>query len=136
MNNKVTATGNIIAFCGLFEEIKERDYSEYGFGKKYATIVKSFFWRCKKEHKSVSGIKDVYLYIQPKVEISINNIKINGDVGFAYSEINIELDDQQTKEVGQLFLDGQKNIIFDIETIINPNLTIGYKYSNFQKPQK
>jgi len=134
MNNKVTATGNIIAFCGLFEEIKERDYSNYGFGKKYATIIKSFFWRCKKEHKSVSGIKD--LYIQPKIEISINSIKINGDVGFANSEINIELDDKQTKEVGQLFLDGQKNIIFDIETIINPNLTIGYKYSNFRKAQK
>lgn len=134
MNNKVTATGNIIAFCGLFEEKKWRDYGNYGFGKKYVTIVKSFFWRCKKEHKSVSGIKD--LYIQPKIEISINNIKINGDVGFCHSAINLELDDQQTKEVGQLFLDGQKNIIFDIETIINTNLTIGYKYSNFRKATK
>jgi hypothetical protein len=134
MDNKVMATGNIIAFCGLFEEIKERYYSDYGFGKKYVTIVKSFFWRCKKEHKSVSGIKD--LYIQPKIEISINNIKTNGDVGFANSEINIELDDKQTKEVGQLFLDGQKNIIFDIEIIINTNLTISYKYSNFRKAQR
>ena len=134
MNNKVTATGNIIALCGLFEEIKGRDYSNYGFGKKYATIIKSFFWRCKKEHKSVWGIKD--LYIQPKIEISINNIKINGYVDFCHSKINVELDEQQTKEVGQLFLDGQKNIIFDIETIINPNLTIGYKYSNIRKSTK
>ena len=125
MNNKVTATGSIIAFCGLFEEIKERDYSNYGFGKKYATIVKSFFWRCKKEHSN----------IQPKIEISINSIKINGDVDFVNSEINVELDGQQTKEIGQLFLDGKKNIIFDIETIINPNLTIGYKYSNIRKQQ-
>lgn len=126
MNNKLTATGNIIAFCGLFEEIKERDYSNYGFGKKYASIIKSFFSRCKQEHSN----------IQPKIEVSIDNIEINGYVDFCHSAINLELDDQQTKEVGQLFLDGQKNIIFDIETIINPNLTIGYKYSNFRKATK
>ena len=131
MNNKVTATGSIIAFCGLFEEIKERDYSDYGFGKKDATIIKSFFWRCKKEHKSVSGIKN--LYIQPKVEISINSIKINGDVDFVYSEINVALDEQQTKEIGQLFLDGKKNITFDIEIIVQSNGSLMYKYSNIRQ---
>ena len=72
MNNKVTATGNIIAFCGLFEEKKWRDYGNYGFGKRFAEIVKDFFSRCKQEHSN----------IQPKIEVSIDNIKINGYVDF------------------------------------------------------
>jgi hypothetical protein len=129
MNQKITATGNIIAFCGLLEEIKECEYSSYGFIKKFA-ITKSFFWRCKKERKNSNSM------IQPKIEISINNIKINGDIDFCYSKINIELDERSTKEVGELFLNGKTNITFDIETITNPNLTISYKYSNLRKPQK
>ena len=98
MNNKVTATGNIIAFCGLFEEKKWRDYGNYGFGKRFAEIVKDFFSRCKQEHSN----------IQPKIEVSIDNIKINGYVDFCHSTINLELDERATKEIGKLFLDGQK----------------------------
>ena len=106
MNQKITATGNIIAFCGLLEETKEYEYSDYGFGKKFAERMKSFYWRCKKEYKNKQSIRQSM--IQPKIEISINNIKINGDLDFCYSEINIELDEKSTKEIGQLFLDGQK----------------------------
>ena len=66
--------------------------------KQPAEIVKDFFSRCKQEHSN----------IQPKIEVSIDNIKINGYVDFCHSTINLELDERATKEIGQLFLDGQK----------------------------
>ena len=133
MTQTITATGDIVAFCGILKEIKKDYDSDYGFSNKIYSFFKSFIHNRKTTiHRDDDSRRNDTYYI-PSMCIKVDNIKIANGVDFYKEELDLELEEKDTRRVAKLFADGEKKIVFDILITPKDNGSIEYKYTNFRK---
>lgn len=133
MTQTITATGDIVAFCGLLKEIKKDYGSNYGLSNKIYSFFKDFIHsrKTKTMHDSVLRTTDIY-YI-PSMCFKIDSIKVTNGIDFYQKELVVELEKKDTANVSKLFADGEKKIMFDILMTPKDNGSVEYKYTNFRK---
>jgi len=133
MTQTITATGDIVAFCGLLKDIKKDYGSNYGLSNKIYSFFKDFIHsrKTKTMHDSVLRTTDIY-YI-PSMCFKIDSIKVTNGIDFYQKELVVELEKKDTANVAKLFADGEKKIMFDILMTPKDNGSVEYKYTNFRK---
>ena len=133
MTQTITATGDIVAFCGILKEIK-RDYdSDYGFSNKIYSFFKSFIHNRKTTAHYDDDCRYNGTYYIPSMCVKVDNIKVTNGVDFYQKELVVELEEKDTVNVSKLFAYGEKKIMFDISITPKDNGSVEYKYTNFRK---
>ena len=133
MTQTITATGDIVAFCGLLKETEKASDSDYGFCNEIYSFFKSFIHDRKTTTHWNADFRRNDTYYKPSMCIKIDNIKVTNGVDFYQKELVVELEEKDTVNVAKLFTDGEKKIMFDILMTPKDNGSVEYKYTNFRK---
>jgi hypothetical protein len=133
MAQTITATGDIVAFCGLLKEIKKEYGSNYGLSNKIYSFFKDFIHSRKTKTMRDSDLRTTDIYYIPSMCFKIDSIKVTNGIDFYQKELVVELEKKDTANVAKLFADGEKKIMFDILMTPKDNGSVEYKYTNFRK---
>ena len=133
MTQTITATGDIVAFCGILKEIKKDYDSDYGFSNKIYSFFKSFIHSRETKTHWNADLRRNDIYYMRSMCVKVDNIKVNDGVDFYQKELVVELEEKDTVNVSKLFADREKKIMFDISITPKDNGSVEYKYTNFRK---